>query len=107
MAKVDFLFQAVTTKFHANALRKLLSRRELERFVASVAFIRKDGVDAVANELKVVAKVSKFFVGIRNDITSVQALQRLLELGVKVFVVDTASRSKIFHPKFFLWLHRL
>jgi HKD family nuclease len=102
MAKIDFLLQAVTTEFHASALRKLLSRPDLKRFVASVAYVRLDGVNAVANELKTVAKVAKFFVGIRNDITSVQALRRLLELGVTVYAVDTASRSKIFHPKVFL-----
>ena len=102
MAKVNFLLQAVTTEFHASALRKLLSGPHLERFVGSVAFVQQGGVNAVANELKAIAKVTKFFVGIRNDITSVQALRRLLDLGVKVFVVDTASRSKIFHPKVFL-----
>jgi len=102
MAKIDFLLQAVTPEFHARALKKLLSRPDLERFVASVAYVRLDGVNAVANELKSVAKFAKFFVGIRNDITSVQALRRLLELGVKIYAVDTASRSKIFHPKVFL-----
>ena len=102
MAKIDFLLQAVTTEFHAGALRKLLSRPDLECFVASVAFVRLDGVNVVAKELKAVVKVVKFFVGIRNDVTSVQALRRLLELGVKVYAVDTASRSTIFHPKVFL-----
>ena len=102
MAKVNLLLQAVTTEFHASALKKLLSRPNLERFVASIAFVQQGGVNAVSDELKAVAKVTKFFVGIRNDITSVQALRRLLDLGVKVFVVDTASRSKIFHPKVFL-----
>ena len=84
MAKAHFLFQAVTTEFHAKALRELLSRNNLERFIGSVAFVRQDGVDAVANELRAVAKISRFFVGIRNDITSVQALWRLLDLGVKI-----------------------
>ncbi len=101
MGKIDFLLQAVTSGFHASALRKLLSDPNLERFVASVAFVRQDGVDAVANELKAVAKVAIFFVGIRNDITSAQALRRLLGLGVKVFAVDTASRSTVFTRRFF------
>lgn len=102
MAQIDFLLQAVTIRFHASVLRKLLSRPDLERVVAGVAFARLDGVNAVADELKAVAKVATFFVGIRNDITSVQALLRLLKLGVKVYAVDTASRSTIFHPKVFL-----
>lgn len=102
MAKIKLLLQAVTTDFHASALKKMLSHERLDHFIGSVAFIRQDGVEAVASELKSVAKVTKFFVGIRNDITSVQALRRLLELGIKTFVVDTGSRSTIFHPKVFL-----
>ena len=74
----------------------------VKRFVGSVAFVTESGVSAVAKELKSVAKASTFFVGIRNDITSVQALRRLLQIGVRVFAVDTASRIKIFHPKVFL-----
>ena len=102
MATIALLFQAVTSEFHARELRKLIARPELTRFVASIAFVRLDGVDAVAEELKAVAGVSTFYVGIRNDITSLQAVRRLLEIGVKVFAVDTASRSSIFHPKVFL-----
>ena len=102
MATIALLFQAVTSEFHAHELRKLIARADLTQFVASVAFVRLDGVDAVAKELKTVAGVSTFYVGIRNDITSLQAVRRLLEIGVKVFAVDTASRSSIFHPKVFL-----
>lgn len=102
MATIALLFQAVTSEFHASELRKLIARPKLTRFVASVAFVRLDGVNAVADELKAVAGISTFYVGIRNDITSLQAVRRLLEIGVKVFAVDTASRSSIFHPKVFL-----
>ncbi len=61
-----------------------------------------DGVDSIATQLKNVAKVSTFFIGIRNDITSIQGVKRLLELGVRVIAVDTGSRHRIFHPKLFL-----
>ena len=60
------------------------------------------GVASVANELKGSCKVATFFVGIRNGVTSVQGLRRLVEIGLRVFAVDTASRGIIFHPKFFL-----
>ncbi|MBU1695262.1 MAG: phospholipase D family protein [Verrucomicrobia bacterium] len=102
MASIRFLLQAVTADFHAKALRKLLAAPAMERVVASVAFVRQDGVEAIARQLKAVANVTTFFVGIRNDITSIQAILKLLKLGVRVFVVDTASRSTIFHPKVFL-----
>jgi len=102
MAKIDFVLQAVTDRFHADELRKLLSKSDWERVLVSVAFVRQDGVDALAPSLENIGKVSTFFVGIRNGVTSVQGLRRLLDLGVRVVVVDTASRATIFHPKVFL-----
>ncbi len=102
MAKVVFLFQAVTSDCHADALKKLLSRKDLQRFIASVAFFQQSGVLSIAKELSAVSKVATFFVGIRNDVTSMQGLEELLKLGVRVFVVDTAARSPIFHPKLYI-----
>jgi HKD family nuclease len=102
MAKPALILQALTARFHADELRKILSQDGCKRVIASVAFVLKDGVDSVAPQLKAVANVATFFIGIRNDITSLQAVKRLLELGVRVFAVDTASRSRIFHPKLFL-----
>ena len=102
MAKFDFLLQAVTDRFHADELRKLFSQPDRQRVLGSVAFVLKTGVDSIAPQLQAVAKVSTFFVGVRNDITSVQAIKRLLELGVQVVAVDTGSRATIFHPKLFL-----
>jgi HKD family nuclease len=102
MAKIDFVLQAVTGRFHADELCKLLSKSAWERVLVSVAFVRQDGVDALGASLKPLAKVSTFFVGIRNGVTSVQGLRRLLDLGVHLVAVDTASRSTIFHPKVFL-----
>jgi hypothetical protein len=102
MAKLALILQAMTACFHADELRRILSQDDCKRVLAAVAFVRKDGVDAAATQLRTVANVSTFFVGIRNDITSIQAVKALLELGVRVFAVDTASRSRIFHPKLFL-----
>jgi HKD family nuclease len=102
MAKIDFVLQAVTTRFHAGELRKLLAKRDCQRILASVAFVRLDGVNALAGDLKALATIATFFVGIRNGVTSAQGLKRLLDIGVRLFAVDTASRTTIFHPKLFL-----
>ncbi len=102
MAKLDFLLQAVTARFHADELQKLLSQDDCKRVIGSVAFVLEDGVSAIAPQLKGVSKVATFFIGIRNDITSVQAVKGLLGLGVRVYAVDTGTRSVIFHPKLFL-----
>jgi HKD family nuclease len=106
MAKIDFVLQAVTDRFHADELRKLLSKPDCVRVLASVAFVRQDGVDALAASLQALAHASTFFVGIRNGVTSVQGLRRLLDLGVRLVAVDTASRAAIFHPKLFLAEHK-
>jgi hypothetical protein len=102
MAKPAFILQGVTGRFHAEELRAVLSQDGCRRVIASIAFVRKDGVDSVAPQLGKVANISTFFIGIRNEITSIQAVRRLLELGIRVIAVDTASRSRIFHPKLFL-----
>ena len=83
-------------------MKKLLSIPKVKRVLVSVAFVREDGVNVVETKLKRIAKVASFFVGIRNGITSIQAIRRLLALGVKLYAVDTGSRSTIFHPKVFL-----
>jgi hypothetical protein len=102
MAKITPLFQAVTARFHAAALRELFSLPDLDRVLGSVAFVRLDGVNCIAKQLEDVADIATFYIGIRNDITSVQAVRRLIELGVKVIAIDTASRSTLFHPKIYL-----
>jgi len=102
MAKLDFLLQAVTARFHADELKKLLAQEGCKRVLGSVAFVLQDGVSVIAPQLKSVSKVATFFVGIRNEITSVQAVKALLEIGVRVYAVDTGTRSVIFHPKLFL-----
>lgn len=102
MAEIDFILQPIAGRCHADFLRDLLSENDVQRFVASVAFVREDGVQVIAQELKAIAEVTTFFVGIRNDVTSIQSILALLRTGVKIFAVDTAQRSRLFHPKVFL-----
>lgn len=101
MAKIELLLQAFGDGVHATALKRLLSLPKLNRFVASVAYVSEEGINAIAAELKANSKKCVFFIGIRNEITSIQAVLRLLKLGVRLFVVDTATRSTKFHPKMF------
>jgi HKD family nuclease len=102
MAELDFILQAVTTANHADAIRALLGITNPDRVLISVAFVRTPGLDVVGSAIKPHAAKSKFFVGIRNDITSVQAIKRLLAMKVDLYAVDTGSRNTIFHPKFYL-----
>lgn len=80
----------------------MLAMDDVERVVLSVAFVSESGVELIENQLRPLAAKTTVFAGIRNDITSAQALRRLLELGVTLYAVDTGSRLLIFHPKLYL-----
>jgi HKD family nuclease len=102
MAELDFILQAVTKAHHAQYVRALLALPNPGRIVVSVAFARASGIAEIEDCLGPVATQAKFFVGIRNDITSLQAVKKLLALKVDVYAVDTGTRQVIFHPKLYL-----
>ena len=74
---------------------------DVERAIISVAFVSQHGVDHIEPLLAAHADRITVFAGIRNEITSAQALRRLLEIGVSLYAVDTGSRSLLFHPKLY------
>lgn len=102
MADLDFLLQAVTPANHAKSVRTLLALPKPTQVIMSVAFVRVAGLQAIEKSVKPVAGATKVFVGIRNDITSIQAIKRLLALKLDLYAVDTGSRHVIFHPKMYL-----
>ena len=67
-----------------------------------VAFARSSGVDLLHDALMALGPRAKVFVGIRNDITSAQALTKLLGTGVQLFAVDTGRATEIFHSKLYV-----
>jgi phosphatidylserine/phosphatidylglycerophosphate/cardiolipin synthase-like enzyme len=102
MADLNFILQAVTTANHAESIRTLLALSKPTQIVVSVAFARTTGLESIQKSIKPLADKTKFFVGIRNDITSIQAIKKLLALKVDLYAVDTGSRKVIFHPKLYL-----
>jgi HKD family nuclease len=102
MARIDLILQAVTATTHAAAIRSLLEQIDADSVLISVGFVREEGVQAIETGIRPVAGHTRAFVGIRNGVTSVQAIKRLLQLGVRVYAVDTSSREAIFHPKLYL-----
>lgn len=101
MAELNFILQAVTTANHADAIRTLIDLRNIDNVLISVAFARESGVSCIEKEITTVANKTKFFVGIRNDVTSIQAIRKLLAMNVVIYAVDTGSRNIIFHPKIY------
>jgi HKD family nuclease len=102
MARIELILQAVTASTHAEAIRALLRRVQPESVLISVAFVQEAGVEAVEEVLSQFADKTKLYIGIRNDITSIQGVKRLLALKAKIYAVDTAFRDTIFHPKLYL-----
>jgi HKD family nuclease len=102
MAQLELILQAVRDTTHAAAIRTLLEHVSADQVLISVAFVHEAGVEAIEEALKPVAAKTEFFVGIRNGITTVQGIKRLLASNAKIYAVDTGSRDTIFHPKLYL-----
>jgi HKD family nuclease len=102
MAKKEFILQGFTAKTHREAVAQLFDVPSIERVIVSVAFVNRSGTELLEGQLKKHSAKTKAFVGIRNDITSTQGAKHLLDLGVNLFLVDTGSRSVLFHPKLYL-----
>jgi HKD family nuclease len=101
MAKSKFILQGFTPRNHIEAVRRLFEADGLDRVIMSVAFANQGGVELLAPQIEPVGSKVTAFVGIRNPITSRQALARLLELGVSLIAVDTGSPNVLFHPKLY------
>lgn len=97
---MELILQGLTKRTHADVLGEMFAG-DVERAIISAAFVSSDGVDHIEPLLAAHADQITIYVGIRNEITSVQALKRLLEIGVSLYVVDTGSRSLLFHPKLY------
>lgn len=94
----ELILQGLTDRTHADVVREMFAG-DIVRAVISVAFASDNGVELIGPLLAPHADKVSLFVGIRNEITSAQALRRLLALGVSLNVVDTGSRALLFHPK--------
>ena len=102
MTTLQFLFQAITPNSHASLLRQLFATTKPNQVLVSVAFLREEGIKAISAALESNAEHTTVIVGIRNDITSLQAVKRLLNMKISVIAVDTGSRRIIFHPKVYV-----
>ena len=103
MAQVRPIFQPVTAGHqHVNPLTALVAEPWMTELLLSSAFANSAGISAVSAALAPVAGQCRAFIGVRNGSTTAQALAALLRLGVSLYAVDTATRSRIFHPKLFL-----
>ena len=103
--QTQVIFQRIQGS-HLTAVQELLSIPDVEKVLVSVAFANLNGLDALEKSLRPVALQTKLFIGIRNGITSAQALEKGLQIGCSVYAVDTGTPSIVFHPKVYLSRNR-
>lgn len=102
MANKDFILQGFTARTHKEAINDLFDVADIQRVIVSVAFVNLGGVELLQKQLDAHHDKSTAFIGIRNDITTIQGARRLLEMGVTLYTVDTGTRRVIYHPKVYL-----
>lgn len=99
-----FILQAATSENHFMEILNLLEIDAPKQIIVSTAYMSKAGLVTITDGLKDVAHITKIFVGIRNGVTTAQAIEKALTLGCTVYAVDTGSSKKIFHPKMYFSL---
>lgn len=102
MAKVFALVQGlVDNSAHEDEIEHLIHSPWANEIFISVAFVRETGVSKIESALLTRNDITKILVGISNGITSKQALAKLLDVGVTIYVIDMGIQTSLFHPKLY------
>lgn len=96
-----FLLQAVNDEDHLAPAREVFGLANLQVATISTAFMTASGLSLLEGVLGPIAGRTRIFVGIRNGVTTVQSIQKALDIGCETYMVDTGSRQRIFHPKMY------
>lgn len=102
MANKDFILQGLTARTHKAAIHDLFDVVDIQRVIVSVAFVNLGGVELLEEKLKTHHAKTTAFIGIRNDVTTIQGARHLFNLGVTLYTVDTGTRRVIYHPKMYV-----
>ena len=101
MSKTSFLFQGIDLDTNILQDVKHVISAPGANVLISSAYLRRRAVEELSPTLKQVGQLGRVLVGIRNGVTSAQALTALVKTGVHVYVVDTGATELIFHPKIY------
>jgi len=102
MADIKLLAQGLTDNHeHFSELNQLLQLKGATEILISVAFARKSGVDLLRPLLESRKDIANVYVGIRNGVTSVQAILAMLKIGIHPYVIDVATTQRLYHPKIY------
>jgi HKD family nuclease len=74
LAEIRFIYQGFKHDEHAISLNNLLLRNDIEQVIFNVAYVRTSGVFLLHEGLKKIKNKVSIYAGIRNGITSIQAV---------------------------------
>lgn len=97
----SFLLQAANDEDYLTPAREVFGLPGLASATISTAFMTASGLHFWQACWSRLLTGREFFVGIRNGVTTVPAIQKALEIGCETYMVDTGSRQRIFHPKLY------
>lgn len=100
MADLKYIMQGFEEKVNfCDEIIALLADYKYKEVYILTAFINDAAVYNLEKALKSTEAKLVFVIGIRNGVTTVQALRRLFELNVEIYTFDTARSDSIFHVK--------
>lgn len=100
MADLKYIMQGFEEKVNfCDEIISLLADYKYKEVYILTAFINDAAVYNLETALKSTKTNPIFITGIRNGVTTVQALRRLFELNVQICTFDTARSDSIFHAK--------
>lgn len=100
MADLKYIMQGFEEKVNfCDEIITILSDYKYKEVYILTAFINDVAVYNLEKAVKNTKANSVFIVGIRNGVTTVQALRSLYKLEVEIYTFDTARSDSIFHVK--------
>lgn len=103
MANLDFILQGLSaTEDHFSSTHHVFSLPEVTTGIVASAFMNATGASIIAEMVAPFSDRIKVFVGVRNDVTTLQAIQTLISNNIYPVLVDTATQAFIFHPKVYM-----
>lgn len=98
MMKTKLIGQGLTKNNHFEIIQELFMEKE-GKLIISSAYANSKAIVALNDNLRETNLSVTFFVGVRNGITSKQALKNIIKTSASLYAVDTGKISVIYHPK--------
>lgn len=103
MANLDFVLQGLSeTSDHYASTHTVFSLPDVTSGIVASAFMNAAGASIISEMVEPLSDRIKVYVGVRNDVTTLQAIQTLVSHNIFPILVDTATQAFIFHPKVYM-----